>query len=118
MPKRAKQRDEFLEKLPERIGDATNLLIGGDFNCVENLTLDGTGFTANMKNASKPYLEQLRAKLDIKDTYRAFHSNGKETTYFNKPFKIGTRPDRIYLSTNLLPGVKDPKHLAFPRCNH
>jgi exonuclease III len=80
-------RDEFLKTLSERIEAVSNLIIGGDFNSVEDLKLDKTGQSANSKNTSKSFLEQLRVMLEVKDVYRTFHSSGKDIIFYNKPFR-------------------------------
>jgi hypothetical protein len=54
-PNAAKVRDEFLKTLSERIEAISNLIIGGDFNSVEDLKLDKTGQSANYKK----YLQVL-----------------------------------------------------------
>jgi exonuclease III len=48
-PNEAKPRDEFLIKIIENAKDLTNLIIGGDFNCVENLRLDKISASTNTK---------------------------------------------------------------------
>ena len=85
------------------------IIMGGDFNCVEDVKFDrkdGAGTTYHVKAAKilSPYLKSKNLK-DI------CHKNNKNKnggfTWYNHDKSIASRIDRIYLQPNLTTLVRD-----------
>ena len=85
----------------------TNRIVCGNFNCVDNATLDRPG-------AKKQQQQEIRATVGIKqlntiiknyslhDAYRHLHPDQTSYTYHNKFHKSYSRIDRLYFSEQLL----------------
>ena len=117
-------RKRFMEKtfvpLLNNITIKGEIIMGGDFNCVEDVKFDrkdGTGTTYHVKAAKilSPYLKSKNLK-DI------WHKNNKNKnggfTWYNHDKTIASRIDRIYLQPNLTKLVKDVRIERMPFSDH
>lgn len=63
-------------------------------------------------------MEEIKMEVKLTDAYRTLYPEGKETTFYNKPFKIGTRLDRFYIVKDLIDRLKQAQHIAIMGCDH
>ena len=85
------------------------LILGGDFNCVENIKLD-TQFRKDKQSNNVKYLKNLCHYGGLMDPFRAKYPamvafTHVSTSASQKP--VSARLDRFYISKILLPSVKD-----------
>ncbi|CAB4023936.1 Hypothetical predicted protein [Paramuricea clavata] len=99
MPK--EQKDFFGTLRQYQPGDQ-NLLLAGDFNCIENLDLDKHGGNPNSGNIGIEELENFIKDNNLVDTWRDTHEQDGIFTWSNKDFSIQTRLDQWYTPKNLL----------------
>jgi exonuclease III len=88
-------------------------LVGGDFNFVENPSLDRTSQNAGGIAGLTEWAE-LSEGFDLQDAFRKFHPNKKLYTFLSAAHKMQIRIDRIYCSQNALPIVKTCDHIPIP----
>ena len=77
VPVNARIRKTFLEKLVEQKWIHRDDILGGDFNCVANVTLDTStieGGTPYVNNHGVK-LESILSAAGLHDTYRQFHGD-------------------------------------------
>ena len=89
----------------------TNRIVCGDFNCVDNVTLDRTG----AKNRTTVGIKQLNTIIEnysLHDAYRHLHPDQKSYTYHNKFRKSYSRIDRLYISEQLLAELQQADHIV------
>ena len=68
-------------------------VLGGDFNCVDNVHLDEVGGNPNHGTDGAAQLRTITASLDLVDVWRHQHPHGRATTWRNG--NVGTRLDRL-----------------------
>ena len=113
-------RARFFNHLSEILGSAPNVVLGGDFNVVENTSLERCSryqLTADQR-AGLAALSSLVDAEDLSDAWRAKTPTRKEYTHFRPygPRRIlsGARLDRVYFPRDLniaqathLPSISD-----------
>lgn len=100
-PTGPKERKEFFESLRQYQPGDQNLLLAGDFNCIENLDLDKQGGNPNSGKTGIEELEFFVNGNTLIDTWRDTHKHDRIYTWSNKDFSIRTRLDRWYIPHNL-----------------
>jgi exonuclease III len=65
-PNHHAERKVFLENLLTRVKQDNYVILGGDFNCVENPILDKTGGRDRNGASSRPVLQRITLKADLK----------------------------------------------------
>jgi hypothetical protein len=96
---------QSLNDLLRRHRDSYSLVIGGDWNCVENPAIDQEDH-GHINRYEAPPMRHLVAAHSLSDSFRVL--NPKKRVYTNDP-KAGRaqrRLDRIYLSSDLVPLIK------------
>ena len=98
--KNSKQRKSF-KKLQKYIYKNNNIIVGGDFNMVEDLTLDRQGGTPNNTHLlGIEYVRKIKETNNLIDIWRKKNLNKKQFTYHNYDYSIHSRIDRIYVNKN------------------
>ena len=90
-------------------------VLGGDFNCVDNVHLDKVGGNPNHGTDGAAQLRTITASLDLVDVWRNQHPHERATTWRNG--NVGTRLDRLYLPRALLPSCSSTIS-PFPLSDH
>ena len=82
-------------------------LLGGDFNCVEDLTLDqvGSGSTSRHEGFVEG-LHPLQDRLGLVDAYRVLNPRGREFTHRSASACSAARLDRWLVVDHAMPGVR------------
>ena len=95
-------RNQFFKNLQNYTNNTNNLIPAGDFKMVEGLLLDRYGGNPlNSHLLSLNYLQKIKQKNKIIDTWRKQHPNLRQYTFHNYNNLIHSRIDRIYANENL-----------------
>lgn len=92
---------------------AERFVVGGDFNFVENPSLDRTSLNAGGIAGLTEWAE-LAESVGLLDAFRKFHPRKKTYTFLSAAHRMQTRIDRVYCSENGLPNVKSCDHVPIP----
>ena len=95
-----RQRKEFFSSLTDYVnGDSETCLnlVGGDFNCILNDSLD-CNFPRDYSDSSAKCLRDITQTLGLSDIYRIFHPDSKGFT-FHSSNGTRSRIDRFYIDT-------------------
>ena len=103
-------RAEFIESIADYFitthdqRTVTNRIVCGDFNCVEDLTLDRTGSRNQQLRVTVgiTQLNTIAKHYSLHDAYRHLHPNETSYTHHNKTYKTYSRIDRIFISGQFL----------------
>ena len=107
------QREAFFSTIQNYMFDDTLTIMGGDFNMVEDPTLDRTPKSTHYYHTQgSKALSQLKQKFDINDNWRTQNPNTKQYTWCSrKQFdNAKSRLDRLYLS----PALTSLSHTIIP----
>lgn len=91
-------RKAFYTSLWSYVTNDTNMVLGGDFNCVPDTALDKLG--GDPSNGAQGMKELLLFAKDhnLTDIWRAHHPTDKIYTWHNRDFTLRSRLDRFYVS--------------------
>ena len=103
-PNSASERRLFIKNLEAYLITSREIIIGGDWNCIENLSLDKIGGNEDRGTYGAKELFQLKTDFHLKDVFRVKHPKLQQYSYRWGPIHI--RLDRFYMSDSLLPWVK------------
>ena len=79
-----------------------NLILGGDFNMVEDLHLDRQGGTpSNIHLIGQQYLQTIKDTYNLIDTWRKIRDTKRIYIFHNYNNSIHSRIDRIYTTKNI-----------------
>jgi exonuclease III len=112
------ERKIFLENLTHHIPKGHYVVLGGDFNFVENPALDKTGGRDRNGASSRPLLQNILIKSELRDIFRSLNPDTRSFTYFSHSAQVQSRLDRFYVSDKLRSQVTRTRHIAVPRCDH
>ena len=98
-PNGPRRRKDFFNDLGPILTGNTNLLIGGDFNCIAQPELDKLGGDPNSGTAGYKELKEITSTLGLEDIWRKKHNKDKLFTWNKKDFSQRSRIDRWYIST-------------------
>jgi exonuclease III len=105
-PNQPRPRRVFLNSLSRFLaGGKRYLIIGGDFNCVGNVTLDKIGGNRTLGEAGGEILADWRPTFNLLDVYRTLYPTSQTTTWFSPTINVGCRLDRFYVATTLVNSV-------------
>ena len=111
------ERLTILSQLDRYLLTRRKLILGGDFNCVLDLSLHRQGRNPSNGGTGSPELKRLLDKYNLRDVWRQQHPLLKTRTWSNKDQSIMSRLDKFYISSCLLAdsrvtsGIK-PCHLS------
>ena len=116
-PNIPKERKNFFDSLPEYIKGHTPFVLGGDWNCVENILLDKFGGDrVSDLSALTSLRELLRGKKAV-NIHQKLHPNDRSVTWFNSGKMIGCRLDHFYVSPDIVTTSRAAIHF-FPYSDH
>lgn len=91
------------------------LIIGGDFNFVDNTELDklfpGEKLSRDEDSKVRECFDELKSIYGLIDVYRSRYPNGRSYTFFSQIHKSGSRLDRFYVNEPLLNFIASIDHL-------
>ena len=112
--------DFFTRLLGELVGfkeKDDKLFLLGDFNCVENVTLDRS--PPGMKNDSTFYrLSKICDVFDMCDLWRKRFPLEQDFTYFSDHDSFRSRIDRVYVQADALDFCGNVEHIPFAHSDH
>ena len=106
-PNNHAERKAFIRGLARNMVTKRSVILGGDFNFVENLTLDKRGGSTELGNVGAKEMVSIRNDFHVSDVFRALRKTQKEYTWVNSTGSIRCRLDRFYVSDSLMPSVED-----------
>ena len=107
------ERKLFSDSLHEFFIPSAAIIIGGDFNCYDNV-LDKFGGNISIH---KEY-ESLKNDFALVDVWRNLHPGSREFTWFNSSFSSGSRLDKFLVSRELLSPVVECNISPRPISDH
>ena len=107
------ERKLFSDSLHEFFIPSAAIIIGGDFNCYDNV-LDKFGGNISIH---KEY-ESLKNDFALVDVWRNLHPGSREFTWFNSSFSSGSRLDKFLVSRELLSPVMECNISPRPISDH
>ena len=106
-PNIPKDRKEFLSNLGTHLVGKTNIVLGGDFNFIEDTNKDKSGGNPMSGDIGKKELADIRKTFSLTDAYRHLHSNDRKYTWSSSDGLISCRLDRFYVTNILLNAISD-----------
>ena len=110
------ERKKFILKLKHFLYPSTNIILGGDFNFVENLQKDKIGGNTEKGNIGLAEINILKTDFLLDDVFRTKYPSKVETTWGNG--SVFCRLDRFYVPKILLKHVNDMDHKITPFSDH
>ena len=84
LPNYPSDRKVFLENIDRFIFTTSPIIIGGDWNFVENLRLDKFGGNPNKGNEGKNIIQNIKSSYNLIDPFRNLYKSRKESQYLPK----------------------------------
>ena len=111
-PTRQHRRIRFFRNLLHITGsipeDSNNIMILGDFNCVQNPSLDR--LNQLYRNTHMTTLETLLTRYSLVDCFRQKLPTLKSYTYYNHDYSKASKIDQVYLSLDSVYSVRKIQH--------
>ena len=99
-PTRNSEKIKILQNF-NYIDPKRNLILGGDFNMVEDILLDRKGGNPNITHTlGIEYLTKIKQTNNLTDIWRKQNPHTTLFTYHNKNEQIRSRIDRFYIKNN------------------
>ena len=119
-PQKFKERKLFFENLKDSISEFqpanSQLILGGDFNCVTDVDLDRS-HTISKTDSSVNKLRNILSNFQLKDICRQHNPDKKEYTFYSN-VGTGSRLDKFYLTKDLTSNVIESKIQNFAHSDH
>ncbi len=97
-PNIVSDRADFFNSLISSIKGGYPTVLGGDFNCIEDIFLDKFGGDNDLGSSDLDALGNLLLSFDVIDVFRHLHPSTRRFTWHNPNHSISCRLDRIYVS--------------------
>jgi hypothetical protein len=114
-PNNPKERKEFILNLDKLI-TKKNVILGGDFNFVENNLRDKLGGNLDFGEVGKKEIALIKDTFNLIDPFRKLHPDVREYTWSLN--NVSTRIDRFYISKHLFNYVSDVSHCSSLKSDH
>ena len=111
-----REKYEFYEKMDVQVNSNSPIIMAGDFNCVEDRTLDKCPVPKNNWGYINKGLEYLKRTHELKDLYRINNPCGKQFTYKahdSKGRTVQSRLDRFLCTDNFIDSKFEHKQFIF-----
>ena len=99
-PNDEKLRKEFIKSIASHLGGNRRVILGGDFNFVEDTSLDKRGGHPARGSIGREEMNGLCADFDLADVHRHMHPMSMDFTWFSS--SVSCRLDRFYYPRNYL----------------
>lgn len=103
-PNNSLDRKNFFRNIQNYNMGNSHIIYGGDFNFVENVTLDKIGGNASTGATTRIDFDKIKEDYDLIDIYRKLHPRKKEFTFSGQG--VQSRLDRFYVSRDLSDSVR------------
>ena len=111
-----KERRNFLKNELEKYITKKNVILGGDFNFVENSLLDKQGGSESFGTVGKNELCNLKNIFNLVEPFRILYPNDKLFTWSGNG--VSCRLDRFYVTKNLTDFVTSINHYSSLKSDH
>ena len=105
-----KERKNFFSSLYKYLPGRYFTVLGGDFNCVTNVSLDKGGGNSDYGEIGWDKLSAICTDFNLTDAFRNKYPNKREYTWCDSSKTIVIRLDRFYISTNVLKDIVSIAH--------
>ena len=118
-PNDIQEREDFLNDIEEWIiqkqENDSRLIVGGDFNCVDN----ASDRKSNVSGKTSTSLKNLKRSLHIVDSWKLLHPDDEDYTYIDPSFRnYDSRIDLICVCEDLQHSVTSCQHKITPAPDH
>ena len=118
-PNTPESRPSFFESLKDYLFPDGEVILGGDFNMVEDLNVDRVGGTVRPSHLKgKPELDDMKRNYSLVDQWRSISLQVREYTWSKPDRTIHSRLDRFYISSFFTPYFINQTHLSNPWSDH
>ena len=117
-PNNIKERKVFFNNLDRHLVGRKQIILAGDFNCVENLTIDKVSGDSESGHQGSELLKNLCSTYNLVDAFRYKHPHAKEFSYVSTSNNVQSRLDRFYISSDLTPMVESISITPTPYSDH
>lgn len=102
---------DFFKKVFDLIPNMsqTNLIVGGDFNCVLDAYLDRSSSKRAPQSNSRNFLNAFINNSNLVDTWRLFHPTERDYTFHSQVHNVYTRIDYFLVENKLISNVMNNK---------
>ena len=105
-----KERKHFFSSLYKYLPGRYITILGGDFNCVTNVSLDKGGGNSDYGEKGGDKLTTICSDFNLTDVFRNKYPNKREYTWCDSSKTIVIRLDRFYISKNVFKDVTSIVH--------
>uniref|UniRef100_A0AAR2KHB0 exodeoxyribonuclease III n=1 Tax=Pygocentrus nattereri TaxID=42514 RepID=A0AAR2KHB0_PYGNA len=88
----------------------TNVIVGGDFNCVIDNYLDRSSQPTQLPSAASATVNNLMLSTHLVDIWRLQHPTDRDYSFFSQRHKSYSRIDYFLLDSNLISNVISTKY--------
>jgi len=117
-PNKNLERTTWLKRLSKWLSGSRNLLVGGDFNFVENTLIDKIGGNRTYGNSGSNIFCKYKQDFGLFDPFRNKFPSKVETTWHSADNSIACRLDRFYLSASFSKNIDDLVTSPVPDSDH
>ncbi len=117
-PNKVSDRVQFFENMSSYIKRGFPTVLGGDFNCIEDIFLDKFGGDNDTAPTSVSALQELLKLFNLIDAFRNLHPSAKCFTWFKSDNSISCRLDRFYISPEIFQGITVAEITPFSYSDH
>ena len=96
---------QFLDSLAVWVNSSRQVIVGGDFNFVDNLTLDKVGGNPREGNHGSDMWRRVCQCGGLSDPFRRFFKNNVVTTWSSGDKSVACRLDRFYVCARTVSAV-------------
>ena len=104
-PNNERERKVFFNNLDIYMEGNRRIVLGGDFNFVENISLDKLGGNPNLGNVGTTNFKAFKSSFNLKDCFRNKNPYSKEYTWHSTD--VHGRLDRFYVDTEMFDWVEN-----------
>ncbi len=118
-PDNFKNRPHFFQNLNKHVFPDSTIILGGDFNMVEDPKMDRRGglLTARQKYGLVD-LDSFKQEFDLADAWRERNQHQREYTWFSPDRAVASRLDRFYLPPDIRNKYVSQQHFAVTWSDH
>jgi exonuclease III len=116
VPTVPKERKTFFQEMYSVLLCSRPIILGGDFNCIENPRLDKRGGNPDRGREGWKELSLLINDFDLVDCFRHTYPSLKQYTWRRRD--VSCRLDRIYISSCLTSALTEIRHMLYPHSDH
>ena len=112
-PNNSVERKTFINNLAKYLVTKRNLVLGGDFNFVDSISLDKKGGDTKAGDIGKVEMKALCNDFSLIDSFRALYNSKREFTWEGlcERGKVLCRLDTFYIDSNIKTSLVSVKHV-------